>query len=90
MAALVHGRAQKGILPPADFLWLKAVDRPLWYGLHNLGRRTFHVEALALMSHYRTEIKSGKRSAFPLIGRAADALFKKLNSSPLPTGETLP
>lgn len=88
MAALEGFREQCGILPPADFLWLKAVDRSLWYGLNNLGRRTFHVEALALMSHYGQEISRGRKSSFPLVSSASTVIFKNLNLPPEPQGET--
>ena len=80
MALLGEFRGQKGLLPSCDFLWLKGVNRPLWYALNNLGRRTFHVEALALMSHYQEELHLGKKSAFPLLDSAASSLFKSFSA----------
>lgn len=58
LGVLATARSE-GALPSAAFTWLKAVDRPLWYALNNLGRETFHVEGLAAIAHYESEIALG-------------------------------
>ena len=40
MSLLNAARAGPGVLAPAQFAWLKLVDRPLWYALHSLGFET--------------------------------------------------
>jgi intracellular multiplication protein IcmP len=37
MSALVEARRRSGVLAPAQFAFLKLVDRRLWYALHSLG-----------------------------------------------------
>ena len=37
MSVLTLARAEAGVLAPAQFAFLKLVDRPLWYALHSLG-----------------------------------------------------
>ena len=37
MSVLSHARQRAGVLAPAQFAFLKLVDRPLWYALHALG-----------------------------------------------------
>jgi intracellular multiplication protein IcmP len=55
MRALVTAREEGGVLAPAQFVWLRAHDRDLWYTLNNLGRHTFHMEGLGAMAHYKAE-----------------------------------
>jgi len=52
---LMTAREEGGVLAPAQFLWLRAFDRALWYPLNNLGRQAFHMEALGSMCHYKAE-----------------------------------
>lgn len=52
---LLTAREEGGVLAPAQFLWLRAYDRVLWYPLNNLGRQAFHLEALGAMCHYKAE-----------------------------------
>lgn len=37
MTVLNSARLRAGVLAPAQFAWLKLVDRPLWYALQSLG-----------------------------------------------------
>lgn len=46
------GGGQAGVLPTSMFLWLKAIDRPLWYALNNVGRRAFHIEGAGAVCHF--------------------------------------
>ena len=55
MRALQTAREQGGVLAPAQFVWLRGYDRELWYPLNNLGRHTFHMEALGAICHFRNE-----------------------------------
>lgn len=55
LGALDHARSEGGVLAPAQFLWLRGEDRESWYPLNNLGRKTYHAEAMGVMSHYRAE-----------------------------------
>ena len=40
MTLLNTARLHAGVLAPAQFAWLKLVDRSLWYALHSLGYET--------------------------------------------------
>lgn len=53
--ALNTAREQGGVLAPAQFVWLRAHDRDLWYPLNNLGRQSLHMEAIGAMAHYKAE-----------------------------------
>lgn len=55
LRALATAREEGGVSAPAQFVWLRAHDRTLWYPLNNLGRQSFHMEAFGAMSHYRAE-----------------------------------
>jgi hypothetical protein len=45
----------KGVLPTADFIWLRPVNRKLFYLLNNFGRRTAWVEIAGPWTHYQAE-----------------------------------
>lgn len=55
LRALAYAREEGGVLAPAQFVWLRGHDRVLWYPLNNLGRHSYHMEALGAMSHYKAE-----------------------------------
>lgn len=53
---LTATREEAGVLAAAEVLWLKDIDRPLWYAINNTGRRAFHIEGAAAFSHFFYEI----------------------------------
>lgn len=53
--ALATAREEGGVLAPAQFVWLRAYDRALWYPLNNIGRQAFHAEAVGAMAQYKAE-----------------------------------
>jgi len=81
LAVLEWARTNGGVLAPAQFLWLRAMARPLWYPLNNLGRHSFHAEASASITHYLAEKKAGR----PLPNAKIDAAliaFEQYMQSP--------
>ncbi|MBR4747704.1 MAG: hypothetical protein IK061_09995, partial [Desulfovibrio sp.] len=46
---------RKGVLPTAEFIWLRPVDRRLYYLCNNLGRRSVWPEIAGAWAHYQTE-----------------------------------
>lgn len=73
LRALLKARDEGGVLSPSQFVWLRAVDRFLWYPLNNLGRQTYHMEAIGAMSHYRVEKLTQRPVLRP---RVDDAVMK--------------
>lgn len=72
---LLHwARKEGGVLAPAEFVWLKAERRSMWYPLNNLGRQTFHSEASGVMSHFITEMNVGRPLIRPQVDIALAAL----------------
>ncbi len=55
LRALQFAREEGGVLAPAQFVWLRAYNRALWYPLNNLGRQSFHLEAIGAMAHFKAE-----------------------------------
>ncbi len=55
LCALLSTARKGGIVPSSSFLWLKTVNRTLWYALNNVGRKTFFVEGAAITTHWQFE-----------------------------------
>ena len=74
MASLLQESRQDGVVPSAEFLWLKLVDRRLWYMLNCVGRQTPFAEVAGPFAHWRAEHAMGRRSLVPMIDEAIKAL----------------
>lgn len=55
MALLIESR-QMGVLPSSHFIWLKPLDRALWYPLNTAGRKVPFMEAAAVFNQMQAEI----------------------------------
>lgn len=87
LRCLARAREEGGVMAPASFLWLRGVDRNLWYPLNNLGRKAFHPEAAGAMIHYIYEIVSGQKIPTPQVDDAIKGLedrLKEVGSRPIP------
>lgn len=78
MASLLELARMDGVLASAEFLWLKPVDRPLWYMLNTVGRRVAPVEVGAPFAHWLAEKEIGHRLTIPMIDEAVNALEESL------------
>jgi intracellular multiplication protein IcmP len=87
LGALAWARNQGGVLAPAQFLWLRAEDRALWYPLNNLGRRAFHSEGAGAMAHYMAEVAAKKPLPIPRVDTAVVTLNTYLHD---PDRRTIP
>ncbi len=84
MSLLNAARLKSGVLPPAQYAWLKLVDRRLWYALHSLGFETegvgryLHpiprVEAAGARDHWAVERAAGEALSEPQLDRAIEAI----------------
>lgn len=74
MASLLEAARQDGVVPACDFLWLKVVDRRLWYMLNCVGRQTPFVEVAGPFAHWRAEKAMRRRSLVPMIDEATKGL----------------
>jgi intracellular multiplication protein IcmP len=92
LGALKWARWMGGVLASAQFLWMRAVDRNLWYPLNNLGRRSFHVEGSGAIAHFMAEQNAKKPLPIPRVDTAIVALNQFLadpdkQSMPIPPRE---
>lgn len=55
VVALLTQARNRGTLPTSQFLWLRAIDRTLWYALNQLGGRRPWAEAIGVWAHYEAE-----------------------------------
>ncbi len=74
LCSLIVAARQDGVVPTSEFLWLKPVDRRLWYMLNSTGRQTPYSEVAGPFAHWRAEQKLGRRSLVPMIDEAIKAL----------------
>ncbi|WP_058533114.1 type IVB secretion system coupling complex protein DotM/IcmP [Legionella saoudiensis] len=85
LASLLEKARQDGVVPSSEFLWLKPVDRRLWYMLNCVGRQTPYAEVAGAFAHWRAEKEMGRRSLVPMIDEAIRALevaVKEVKLSP--------
>lgn len=65
LRCLSRAREEGGVLAPASFLWLRGFDRTLWYPLNNLGRKSYHAEAVGALVHYTNELIAEQKIPTP-------------------------
>lgn len=80
MRGLATAREEGGVLAPAQFVWLRAHDRALWYPLNNLGRQSFHLEALGAMAHYKAERMTRRPIPRPKLEGAIQTITEYMKS----------
>ena len=102
MSVLTLARAQAGVLAPAQFAFLKMVDRQLWYALHSLGfpggqnraeQPNPRIEAAGARDHWAAERDVGHPLPLPSLDRSLAVVRKKAVEAGLattPTPERLP
>lgn len=85
LASLLEASRLDGVVPSAEFLWLKPTDRRLWYMLNCVGRQTSYVEVGGPFAHWKAEKAMGRSSRAPMIDEAIKALevaIKEVKLSP--------
>lgn len=78
--ALLYRARQKGVLASSQFLFLRPLDRPLWYALNECGGRVGWPEAFAPWTHYQAEEAAGKSMDKPQTDRAVASLKAALDA----------
>ncbi len=76
-STLLSARAD-GVVASADFLWLKPVDRRLWFLLNSIGRQTPYTEVAGPFGHWMAERVYGKKIVTPMVDTAIEALDEAL------------
>ena len=78
--ALLYRARQKGVLAGSQFLWLRPMDRPLWYALNQCGGRAAWAEGFAAWAHYTAEEQEGKALTEPHVAPAVASLKEALSA----------
>ena len=73
-------RKDRGALPSAAFLWLKAEDRPLWYILNNVGSEAAMVEAAGPWRITGRNCRSENRSVGPPFARPLERCSRTVST----------
>ncbi len=80
MATLIAIARVEGVLATAEFIWLKPVDRRLWYVLNTVGRTTAVVEVSGVYAHWLAEKKIKRALRTPVVNEAVIALDKAVGN----------
>lgn len=70
---LLYAR-EDGVMASSDFLWVKPLDRRLWYVLNNVGRQTPVAEVGGIFSHWYSELALKRPLSVPDVAGAMTAL----------------
>jgi hypothetical protein len=73
-AMLDRARAKGGVLKEHDMAYIKKLDRNMWYGMNNCGRKRFHTEGAGIMSHYFAERVSNRSLIEPYLDPACEGI----------------
>ena len=69
-------RKDRGVLPPASFIWMKSEDRLMWYIMNNVGNEAICVEAAGALAHARAEQQIQRPIHRPAVYQASRALIE--------------
>lgn len=78
MATLLQLARLDGVLASPMWIWLKPLDRKLFYALNCVGRYADFVEIAGLTAHWKMEKKLGMKVPFPCVDEAINGLERAL------------
>ena len=87
LAAMLEVARATGVLASADFLWLKIIDRRLWFMLNAVGRQTPTTEVAGPYAHWKYEKALDRAFRTPMIEEATKALELALKEQVYKEGE---
>lgn len=73
---LTVARKDRGVLAAAQFNWVKAEDRSLWYALCNTGGDAFMIETAGVFAHFKAEVQLNMPLRRPAVYQAARSLLE--------------
>ena len=79
MEMLTQARTS-GIVLNSLILWLKPIDRELWYTLNNVGRKAVYSEAAGIQAQWLAEKRLGFPIQQPMVDEAVNALDEAILS----------
>ncbi|MFA6037394.1 MAG: type IVB secretion system coupling complex protein DotM/IcmP [Legionellales bacterium] len=74
IASMLEVSRTSGVLSSSDFIWVKPLDRPLWYIVNTVGRRTCMSEIAGPISHWLAEKAMGRTLTQPMVKNAVKGL----------------
>ena len=74
MASMIEQARHDGVFPTSSFIWLKPIDRRLWYVLNCVGRQTPYVEVSGPFAHWIAEKAMDRKIMVPMVEEAVEAL----------------
>jgi intracellular multiplication protein IcmP len=81
MASMLEQARTDGVLASAEFLWLKPLDRPLWYMLNSVGRRVAVPEISGAFAHWIAEKELGGAIRTPMVDSAIKGMRIELENT---------
>lgn len=81
MASMLELARSDGVLASAEFLWLKPIDRPLWYMLNSVGRRVAVPEIAGAFAHWLAEKELKTSIRTPMVDSAVKAMEIELSNT---------
>ncbi len=78
MASMIELSRVDGVFASADFLWLKPLDRKLWYMLNTVGRQTAPSEVAGPWAHWLAEKEMHRALSVPMVEQGIVALEQAL------------
>lgn len=78
MASMIEAAREFGVLASAQFIWLKPVNRTLWYTLNGVGRRVAFAEIGGIYAHWIAEKVATHPIERPYVIKAVEGLEKAI------------
>lgn len=78
MASVLKEARTFGVCASAQFIWLRPVNRPLWYTLNGVGRRVAFAEVAGIFAHWIAEEVAGQAIERPYVIKAVDGLERAI------------
>ena len=88
LRGLLSAREDGGVMAPAQFVWMRAHNRLLWYPLNNLGRQSNHIEAVGAIAHFKAEKRAQRPIPKAKVQDAVTSIINYMesgNARPVPT-----
>lgn len=79
MASLLSAAREVGVVSTAEFIWLKQIDRRMWYMLNSVGRYVAVAEVAGVFAHWLAEKKLGLPLMVPMVEEAVKGLEEALS-----------